>query len=226
MAVNPVAGARSRRRREPLTRERVLARALEIADAEGLEALTMRRLAQDLGVEAMSLYHHAASKDDILAAITDTVIREIELPSAEGDWKAAVRASAISAHAALRRHPWAPDLLMSSDHIVPSRLRMIDALLARLGDAHLPAETLDLAYHALDAHMLGFSLWEAGYTRGMRTMPEGGFEAVAKRIGLDAYPNLRDHAAWHFSGGHGRNKPAFEFGLDLILDGLQPPGVA
>lgn len=224
MAVNPVrrtgATGRSRRGREPLTRDRVLARALEIADGEGLDALTMRRLAQDLGVEAMSLYHHVEGKDDLLGGITELVVRQIELPAADGDWKAAIRACAISAHKVLREHPWAPNLLMSTDAIVPSRLRMIDAILDRLGQAGLPPDVLDLGYHALDSHILGFTLWEAGYREGMRSMPAGGFQEVAERIGLDAYPHLRDHAAWHFSGPHGKTKPAFEFGLDLILDGI------
>ena len=211
----------SPRGRDPLTGERVLARALEIADGEGLDALTMRRLAQDLGVEAMSLYHHVAGKDDLLGGIAELVIREIELPPPDGDWKAAIRTCAISAHQVLRQHPWAPNLLMSTDAIVPSRLRMIDAILDRIGQARLPPDVLDLGYHALDSHILGFTLWEAGYREGMRSMPAGGFQEVAERIGLNAYPHLRDHAAWHSSGQHGKSKPAFEFGLDLILDGIE-----
>jgi len=227
MAVNPAPRlSRTRRRREPLTRDRVLATALAIADAEGLEALTMRRLAQELGVEAMSLYHHVEDKRDLLGGIAELVVRQIELPSLDGDWKAAIRACAISAHAVLRAHPWAPNLLMSTDAMVPSRLQMIDAILDRLADAHLPDETLDLAYHALDSHILGFTLWEAGYSRGLSALPEeGGLEAVAEAIGLRTYPHLFEHAAWHFAGGHGA-KPAYEFGLDLILDGIEPASPA
>jgi AcrR family transcriptional regulator len=223
MAVNPAPRAtRTRRRREPLTRDRVLATALAIADADGLEALTMRRLAQELGVEAMSLYHHVEDKRDLLGGIAELVVRQIELPSRDGDWKVAIRACAISAHAVLRAHPWAPNLLMSSDAMVPSRLQMIDAILDRLTDAHLPDETLDLAYHALDSHILGFTLWEAGYSKGLSSLPEeGGLEAVAAAIGLRDYPHLFEHAAWHFAGGRGA-KPAYEFGLDLILDGIEP----
>jgi len=219
-ASRPDAGARSRRKRDPLTRDRIVAAALEIADAEGIEALTMRRLAQALDVEAMSLYHHVEGKTDLLGGIAELVVRQIELPPAEGDWKAAMRACAISAHQVLRKHPWAPNLLMSTDAIVPSRLRMIDAILLRLADAQLPAETLDLAYHALDSHILGFTLWEAGYTQGLRAVPDGdGLEAVIQTLGLEAYPHLLEHAAWHFRGGRG-SKPGFEFGLDLILDGI------
>src|SRR5436305_560392 len=119
MPVNPVPGPRSRRGRAPLTRERVLAAALAIADAEGIDGLSMRRLAQALGVEAMSLYHHVAGKDDILGGMTDLVVRQIELPPAEGGWQPAIRACAISAHRVLREHPWVPNLLMSTDAIVP-----------------------------------------------------------------------------------------------------------
>ena len=205
--------------RTPLTRDRVLGVAMRLADEGGIGALTMRRLARALGVEAMSLYHHARNKDDILDGITDLVVQEIELPGPAGDWKAAIRATAISAHQVLRQHPWACDLLMSGPRVLPSRLRMIDAILARLADAGLPGEATDLAYHALDSHILGFTLWEAGYTAGLRDAPSD-FDAAVKAFGLEAYPHLMDHAAYHLRPPSGPRKGAFEFGLDLILDGL------
>jgi AcrR family transcriptional regulator len=198
----------------------VLEAALRLADEGGIAALTMRRLARALGVEAMSLYHYATSKNDILDGITDLVVREIELPSAAGDWRAALRASAISAHQVLRRHPWACDLLMASPRVLPSRLRMVDALLARLADADMPGDLADLGYHALDSHILGFTLWEAGYTRGLTDVPTD-LETVVRELGLDAYPHLRDHAAFHLRPPSGARRNAFEFGLDLILDGLE-----
>jgi len=207
--------------REPLTLDRVLATALAMADEGGIEALSMRRLAQALGVEAMSLYHYAASKDDILAGITEIVIRQIALPTPAGDWKSAIRACAISAHEVLRRHAWACNLLMSADRILPSRLAMIDAILARLEDARLPGETLDLAYHAIDSHILGFTLWEAGYAMGMRTMPTGDLDTIVQSIGLSPYPHLVAHAAWHLEPSRPGHRSAFEFGLDLILDGVE-----
>ena len=212
--------SRARTGREPLSRERILAAALELADAEGLEALSMRRLAQALGVEAMSLYHYADGKDDILAGIADLVVEQIELPSPEGDWRSAMRASAISAHHVLREHPWACNLLMSANRISPNRLRMIDAMLARLADAHLPGETADLAYHALDSHILGFTLWEAGYSRGLRSMPDDP-EEIVRTLGLQAHPHLVDHMHFHLEPPPTvQRKKAFEFGLDLILDGV------
>jgi AcrR family transcriptional regulator len=206
--------------REPLTLDRVLATAMAMADAGGIGAVTMRRLAQELGVEAMSLYHYAPSKDDILAGITELVIRQIELPVQTGDWKPAIRACAISAHEVLRQHPWACNLLMSGDRILPGRLAMIDAILARLEDAQLPGETLDLAYHALDSHILGFTLWEAGYSSGMRNLPTGDLDSIIRSVGLSPYPHLVAHAAWHLEPARPGHKPAFEFGLDLILDGV------
>src|SRR3954470_20807974 len=139
---------------------------MAIADARGLEALTMRGLARDLGVEPMSLYHYAASRDEIIGAIVDRVVEEIELPGQEGDWKSAVRASAISAHEVLKLHPWACNPLMSGPRVSAPRLRMIDGLLARLADADLPPGLQDLAYHAIDSHILGFTLWLAGYSSG------------------------------------------------------------
>ncbi len=207
-------------RRVPLTRERVLRAAMALADAGGLEALTMRRLARALGVEAMSLYYHARNRDDIVDGIVDLVVREIELPPLTGDWKTATRASAVSAHQVLRRHPWACNPLMSAPRVLPSRLRMIDALLARLADAERPSDLADRAYHALDSHILGFTLWEAGYTAGLRDIPPDVTKVVLD-LGLEAYPHLLGHVAFHQRPPRPDEKPAFEFGLDLILDGLE-----
>ena len=207
--------------RARLTRDRLLRTATELADEGGIEALTMRRLARALGVEAMSLYYYAANKDDILGGIADLVVREIDLPATDGDWKAAIRASAISAHQVLRRHPWACDLLRSGPRILPSRLRHIDALLARLGDARLPAELTDLAYHALDSHILGFTLWEAGYTIAFKGLPPDFAGAFLRDLSVEDFPHLADHVAYHLRPPSATRRPEFEFMLDLILDGLE-----
>ena len=227
-AIEPEPGAEPRQKadvaaapkpRGRLTRERVLRTAMDLADGGGIEALTMRRLARALGVEAMSLYHHAANKDDILAGIVDLVVREIELPALEGDWKAAIRASAISAHRVLRQHPWACNLLMSGPVVRPARLAYIDALLGRLGDAGLPADLNDLGYHALDSHILGFTLWEAGYRIGLRGFPTD-MATILRDLHLEDYPHLLDHVAYHQRPPSADRIGEFEFGLDLILDGL------
>src|SRR5436190_23282616 len=121
--------------RLPLTRERILQAALEVADEQGIEAVTMRKLGQLLGFEAMSLYNHVANKNDVLDGILDLVLAETEPPSPDDDWAAGIRASAVSVHDALRRHAWACTLVMSPSHIRPARLRYMDALLGRLREA-------------------------------------------------------------------------------------------
>src|SRR6266702_7597139 len=108
--------------RLPLTRDRILHAALELADGGGIESLTMRKLGEALGFEAMSLYNHVANKDDLLDGMLDVVLAESEPPSPVGDWDAAIRESAISVHAALRRHPWSCSLLMDPGRIRPARL--------------------------------------------------------------------------------------------------------
>ncbi len=207
-------------RRVPLSKARVLDAAMALADTGGLEALTMRRLADSLGVSAMSLYYHAPNRDAIVDGIVDLVLGEIELPSPAGDWKAAIRASAVSAHEVLRRHPWACNPLMSAERLLPGRLRLIDALLDRLADAQLPADLADRTYHAIDSHILGFTLWEAGYASGFREAPADVMQFVRDR-GLAAYPHLMEHVAFHLRPQPTDQKPAFEFGLDLILDGAE-----
>jgi AcrR family transcriptional regulator len=205
--------------RPPLSRDRILRAALELADEDGIESLTMRRLGRALGFEAMSLYHHVAGKDDVLDGILDLVLGESESPSPSGEWDAAIRASAISVHEALRRHPWSCTLLMSPGHIRPARLRYMDLLLGRLREAGFSAETTYHAYHVLDGHIFGFSLWEAGHD--VTAEEVSNFEArFTEMIPADAYPYLHEHAQQHFDEGPQHEVSAFEFGLDLIVDGL------
>jgi AcrR family transcriptional regulator len=208
-------------RREPLSRERVLAAAMAIADERGLEALTMRGLARVLGVEPMSLYHYAASRDDIVDAIVELVVEEFEIAPDDGDWKAAIRASAVSAHRVLRLHSWACNPLMSARRIQPARLRHIDAILRRLADAALPDRVLDLTYHAIDSHILGFTLWEAGYSSGLSRIPADGIEDFLRELHIEDYPDLMAHARYHMTPRAPGGPTEFEFGLDLILDGAE-----
>ena len=212
--------ATTREPRLPLNRERILQAALELADEGGMESLTMRKLGQVLGFEAMSLYNHVANKDDVLDGIFDLVLGESEPPSPAGDWDAAIRTSAISVHEALRRHPWSCSLLMSPQRIRPARLRYMDSLLGRLREAGFSAETTYHAYHVLDGHIFGFSLWETSHTYTAEEVSN--FEAkFAQTITADAFPYLHEHAQQHFSEGPHREVRAFEFGLDLIVDGLK-----
>jgi AcrR family transcriptional regulator len=206
--------------RLPLTRDRILRAALELADEGGIESLTMRKLGQALGFEAMSLYNHVANKDDVFDGILDLVLAESEPPSPTGDWDAAIRTSAISVHEALRRHPWSCTLLMAPEHARPARARYMDSLLGRLREAGFSAETTYHAYHVLDGHIFGFSLWETSHTYTAEQVST--FKArFEQTITADAYPYLHEHAQQHFSEGTHREVRAFEFGLDLILDGLK-----
>jgi len=206
--------------RLPLSRDRILHAALELADESGIESLTMRKLGRALGFEAMSLYNHVANKDDVLDGILDLVLAESEPPAPEGDWDAAIRESAVSVHDALRRHPWACTLLMSPEHARPARVRYMDLLLGRLRKAGFSAETTYHAYHVLDGHIFGFSLWETGHTYTPEQTAD--FAATfARTITADEYPYLHEHAQQHFAEGPHREVRAFEFGLDLILDGLR-----
>ena len=206
--------------RLPLSRERILAAAVDVADENGIESLTMRKLGETLGFEAMSLYNHVANKDDLLDGMIDLVLAETESPSAADDWDAAIRASAISVHEALRRHPWACNLLMAPGRVRPTRLRYMDLLLGRLREAGFSAETTYHAYHVLDGHIFGFSLWETSHTYTAEEVSN--FVAkFAQTITVDAYPYLHEHAQQHFSEGPHREVSAFEFGLDLIVDGLK-----
>jgi AcrR family transcriptional regulator len=208
------------RRRKPLSRQRILAAALELVDEQGIDALSMRKLGQALGgYEAMSLYNHVANKDDLLAGILDLVLAEMEPPDPTGGFPA-IRSGALSAHEALKRHPWAASMLMSPSGIRPARINYMEALLASLRGAGLSADTTYHAYHALDAHIIGFSLWASTHGK----MPEGiedvrGF--IDRMLPIATYPHLHEHAMQHFNDGPHRDVPTFEFTLDLLLGGLE-----
>jgi AcrR family transcriptional regulator len=206
--------------RLPLSRDRILGAALELADEGRIESLTMRKLGQALGFEAMSLYNHVANKDDVIDGLLDLVLDESEPPSPTGDWDSAVRSSAVSVHAALRRHPWAPAVLMAPGRLRPARIHYMDSLLGRLREAGFSAETTYHAYHVLDGHIFGFSLWEASHSYSDEDAAEM-MASFEQTITPDAYPYLREHGEQHFAEGPHHDVSAFEFGLDLILDGLR-----
>lgn len=207
--------------REPLTRQRVLAAAVALADDRGIAAVTMRSLAQRLGVEAMSLYHHVPGKDALLDGMVDLVFDEIAVPDGDGDWQAAIRGRAMSARDVLRRHPWAIGLLDSRRAPGPSTLRHNDAVLGRFRAAGF---SLPMAAHAIsvvDSYVYGFALQELS----LPFTSADDVAAVADGILADlpdgAYPNLVAMIAEHALA------PGFDFGdeyrwgLDLILDALE-----
>jgi len=208
------------KRRAPLSRERVLRAALVLADAGGIESMSMRKLGEELGVEAMSLYNHVANKDDILDGIVDLVFSEIALPSGRGDWKPAMRKRAISAHEALLRHPWAPSLMQSRTKPGPGTLRHHDSVLGRLRTAGF---TLVMAAHAvsvIDGYVYGFALQQINIPLQSREqVAEVGQDILRQMAG--EYPHLAEMITKHaMKPGYDYAKE-FEFGLDLILDGLE-----
>jgi AcrR family transcriptional regulator len=206
-------------RRKPLSRERILASALELVDEQGIDALSMRKLGQSLGYEAMSLYNHVANKDDLLDGILDLVLAEMEPPDPAGGLPA-IRAAALSAHEALKRHSWAANMLMSPGRIRPARIQYMEALLASLRGAGLSAETTYHAYHVLDAHIIGFSLWASTHGK----MPEHIEDARAwfeEMIPVATFPYLHEHGLQHLDEGPHHDVSAFEYGLDLLLESLE-----
>lgn len=193
--------------------------AVRLADEHGIEALSMRKLAQALGVEAMSLYNHVANKEDVLNGIVDLVVAEIELPAIGADWKAAMRRRAISAHEVLLRHPWAALLIVSHLNTGPVMLRYVDATIGCLREAGFSYEMADRAWNAIDSHIYGFTLQELNFP-----LDPSEYVDAAKRffplLPADQYPHLRALAQLLIDGEH-RGVHDFEFGLDLLLDGLE-----
>ena len=214
--------------RIPLTRERVLEAAIRLADEGGIESLTMRKLARDVGVEAMSLYNHVANKGDLVDAMVDLVISEIELPSPGDEWDVDIRTCAVSAHEALLRHPWACSLVLSPGTMrspPTPRLRYMEWLLKRLREAGFSPELTYHAYHALDSHILGFTLWQLGHAISAKELGGGDLSDLVERFLRELpaadYPYLAEHARQHVAAPSGDGAREFEFGLALILDGLK-----
>lgn len=205
--------------RKPLSRERILAAALDLVDEQGIDALSMRKLGQALGYEAMSLYNHVANKDDVLDGILDLVLAEMKPPDVDGGL-AAIRSSSLAAHEALTRHPWAAGLLTAPGRIRPARIEFMDALLGALRNAGFSADTTYHAYHVLDAHIIGFSLWQASH--GQIPAEIDDVRAFVDRmVPAATYPHLHEHALQHLEDGPHQDVPAFEYGLDLLLESLE-----
>nr|WP_228430944.1 TetR/AcrR family transcriptional regulator [Baekduia soli] len=204
-----------------MSRSRVLEAAVARADQDGLEAFSMRRLAQELGVVPMALYKHVASKDELLDGMVDLVFAEIAAPEIGGDWSAEIRRRALSARDALGRHGWAIGI-METRSPGPANLHNHNAVMGCLREAGFPFEAAIHAYSVLDAYTYGFALQEK--TLGFET-PQSAGEAARRRAQanaalLDVYPHLAEIVTRLPETGY---DPAVEFawGLDLILDGLE-----
>lgn len=206
--------------RIPLTRERLLHGAVDVADADGISALTMRALAQRLGVKPMAIYHHVANKEEILDGIVDIVFSEIDLPVPGEDWRSGMRRRARSARAVLARHTWAIGLMETRTSPGPATLTHHDAVIGTLREAGFSIVETAHAFALIDAFLYGFALQEA-------TLPMDGPENVAEiaepmfeRMPKGEYLYLTEFAMEHVMKPGYDFGEEFEFGLDLILDGL------
>ena len=207
--------------RTPLTRDRVLDAALALADADGVPGLTMRRLAAELGVEAMTIYYHVPNKDGILDALVERVIGEIELPDPGTDWRPALRSLALSAYEVLGRHRWATRVMLGPGRSPgPMRMRYMDTILAILAGAGFEPTVADHAYHAIEGHVMGFTLWEAGMNLGTREEIQAMGRAFLAELPVETYPNVAAHIEHHLEPRRAGDEGSFAFALDLLLDGL------
>ena len=207
--------------RAPLSRERVLRAAVAFADRSGIASLSMRKLGQELGVEAMSLYNHVANKDDILDGMIDVVFSEIELPPDDVDWKTAMRRRAISVREALSRHHWATQLMESRSNPGPANLRHHDAVLGSLRHAGFSMAMAAHAYSLLDAYIYGFAMTETNLPFESSEEVAEVAQGMLSAFPADEYPNLADFITEHAMKPGYDYAHEFEYGLDLILDGLE-----
>src|SRR4051795_9016625 len=209
--------------RAHLSRERVLETAIAFADRHGLDALSMRKLGQELGASAMSAYHYFANKEQLLDGMVDVVFSEIEPPSLELDWKTAMRNRAISTREALNRHRWAIGHMEGRAEHGAANIRLHDAVLGCLRAAGFSLEATVHAYSVQDAYIYGFVLQETD----MAPATADDFAAEAQRQmdayedQLAAYPHIAEVVGGHVAKVGYDAAAEFLFGLDLILDGLE-----
>jgi AcrR family transcriptional regulator len=222
--------------RVPLSRDRVLRAAVRVADEGGIGALTMRRLADDLGAEAMSLYHHVAGKDDILDGVVDVIAGEInaavghlaeneneKAPTAAA-WKAAARQRILTARQVLLKHPWAPPVFETRVTASPQILRYLDGLLALMRDGGFSWDLVHHSLHALGSRAFGFS--QEMFTPAAGAGAAADMDAAAAEAMAAQFPNLAGmmadivHDDPESTLGWCDDQEEFEFGLDVILDGL------
>jgi len=207
--------------RPRLSRERVLESAVAVADQGGLDALTIRSLAQSLGVKPMSVYYYVANKDEILDGIIDLVFSEIELPAVGGDWRAEMRQRAGSARRVLRAHTWAIGLMESRSSPGPATLRHHDLVIATLRAAGFSDDLTAHAYALLDSYTYGFALQEAGLPFAESGAVEDVAEPIMERFSSGEYPHLVEMATAYYLQPDYSFGDEFEWGLELILDGLE-----
>ncbi|AEB44955.1 TetR/AcrR family transcriptional regulator [Micromonospora maris] len=216
-------------RRTPLSRERILRTAIALADAAGIGSLSMRNLAQELGVVPMALYKHVANKDELLDAMIDMVVGEIDTPMPDTEWKQAIRGRILSARSALQRHPWAALAIESRNMATPAILGYLDSVVATLRSGGLSADLAHHVMHAMGSRVLGFSQELFDTTRdagrsGPSTAPQPAAmppEVAARFPHLAEIATAASHDDASVVGSGCDDQFEFEFALDLLLDGIE-----
>jgi len=214
--------APSRGPRIPVTRARALRTAVALADAGGIESLSMRRLAGELGIEAMSLYHHVESKDDILDGMIDLVSAEMELPVGGEEWRSGMRRRAVSTRAVLAAHPWAIGIFDSRTSPGPATLHHLDGAIAFLRGAGFSISMAAHALSILDSYVRGFAMQEATLPLDASGSIEAATEDILEQRNMmsGAFPYLAEMAEKLILQPGYAYGNEFEFGIGLILDGL------
>ncbi|HET7661882.1 MAG TPA: TetR/AcrR family transcriptional regulator C-terminal domain-containing protein [Oryzihumus sp.] len=211
-------------RRVPLSRDKVLRAAVALADGAGIDSVSMRNLAQELGVVPMALYKHVANKEELLDGMVDVVVGEIDPPTQDADWKDAVRARILSARQALLRHRWASQVITSRTQATPAVLAYMNSLIGMFRAGGLSVELTHQVMHALGSRMWGFTL-EVFPTPPPPADP-GMRAALVSRLAAE-YPYIIEIAAAgshdeeSIVGGGCDDQLEFEFGLDVLLDGFE-----
>lgn len=206
--------------RAALTAEKVVRTAIEVADRIGVDALTIRRLADELGVKPMSIYHHVPGKEAILDGMVDLVFAEIDAPRPGEPWRGELRRRALSVRTVLRRHPWAPPLMESRTTPGPATLAHHEAVLGCLREGGLSLQLTAHAAAVLDSYLYGFALQEANLPFGGGEQIGELAEAIVDAMPVDAYPRMVEFTRDHVLVPGYSFGASFEFGLDLLLDGL------
>jgi len=208
-------------RRPALTRELIVEAAVRVADAGGLAAVTMRNVGREVGVEAMSLYHHVATKDVLLDHLADWAYTRIEVPEPTTPWRRAMAERAASARRTLAAHPWALGLVESRRHPGPALLRHHDAVLGNLRANGFSVVLAAHAFSALDSYVYGFVLTELNLPfEGTETAEEFA-SGLSDLLDPERYPHLVEMIAEQVTGRSYAYGDEFTYGLELILDGLE-----
>lgn len=220
-ARKPRAGGGRKSPREPLTRDRIFRAALQFVDEHGLQTLSMRKLASELGVEAMSLYNHIDNKDDILAGIADLVFAEVEIPSAEsGGWEQHLRRVSETAREALSRHSNVAPIIIAGPNRGPAYLHMMESVIGTMREAGFTADMAHHGWHTLVAHVLGYVLQETATPILVSSNPAraaGSRSVSLADLPRDEFPHIVEIAPLL---AECETADEFEFGLDVIVSGL------